>query len=125
MISIDVLFGTSVGFIATMPFVIELIKRSWNTFLDKPWPWFWMGKWKFTDWSARIMSWIICVIFALIGMWFSLGVFGNFNYFQTILIGLIAAWAANGLYGTGYITKIANYLEKKWLSKTKKDQIAR
>jgi hypothetical protein len=117
MISINVLFGTIVGFIATMPFIIELIKRSWNSYLDKPWPSFMLGKWKLTDRSARIMSWIVCVIFALVGMWFNLGVFGNFNYFQTVLIGLITAWSANGLYGTGYITVIANYLEEKWLKK--------
>lgn len=117
MVTIEVIFGTIVGYITSMPLVVELIKRSWNEFVNNN---LHIPKWQFTGWSARLMSWVVCILFALIGMWFNIGAFTTLNYFYVVLVGVIAGLAANGIFGIGVITWIANKLEK--LINKKKEQ---
>lgn len=73
-------FGT---LMAAIPIVTEALKKVFK--VDG-------GIW------AQVIAWLIGIVIALFGYFFDLGLFADYNWWQSILIGLICGFGANGLF---------------------------
>jgi hypothetical protein len=86
------MFTTFAAFTAAIPFVVEFIKK----FIT------------LQGLAAQIVSWTIGIILAFAGYYFNIGIFEPFLWWQSLLFGIGASLAANGLFDTKLITTILN-----------------
>lgn len=65
---------------------------------------------KLPDWANLLISWITGIAVAFIAHFLNLGVFGDFNIWQTLVTGFGAALATNGVFDSGIIIAILRLL---------------
>ncbi len=84
------MFTTFAAFVAGIPFVIEMIKKFINL----------------QGLALQIVSWVVGILLAFGGQFFNIGIFEPFIWWQTLLFGIGASLAANGLADTNLVRLI-------------------
>jgi len=85
-------FVTFAAFIGIVPFIVEAIKAAFGN--------------KLPAWLNLVISWATGFLVAVGAHFLNLGVFGEFNIWQTLVTGFGAALATNGVFDSGLVVAI-------------------
>jgi hypothetical protein len=91
------IFTETGAFIAAILFLTEWIKSTFNV----------SGNY------SQYLSWAIGIILAAVGNVFNLGMFAEFDWTVTLVMGFLAALSSNGLFDTGFVDWIVGLFKKR------------
>lgn len=92
-------FETFAAVVALIPVVTEGIK----SLIKKELP----------SWANQLISWIVALLIALFGQFFNLGVFADVNWWQSLIIGIFAGLASNGIWDINIVQQLLKLIFEK------------
>lgn len=85
-------FETFAAVVAIIPVVTEGIKS--------------LIKAELPSWGNQLISWVVAILIALFGQFFNLGVFAEVNWWESLIIGVFAGLASNGIWDINIIQQL-------------------
>lgn len=90
------IFSTTAAFIGAILFLTEWLKSTFDI----------SGKY------SQYLSWGVGLLLAAIGNVFNLGMFVEFDWTVTLVLGFLGALSSNGLFDTGFVDWIVGLFKK-------------
>lgn len=97
----DTVFATFVALVASIPVVVEFLKKLFRVTSETP------------NWIVQLLSWGVGIVMTLFGWYFNLGFLESLTWYWAIIYGFGASLAANGVADTKIIEWIFSLFIKK------------